>query len=155
MSVPEGYAVAPTSADHICKLAVPVPGREDPILIEAPKIGWLTPEEHAAVRKFSEALIEAEVEVDQWHEENDPLPEEERAPYPEAAAKKIGRNDPDKSFTMLREMKLRWIKPYVSAKDYTTLTTSKKIPENTILWIFDQLKSPDITVGESAASSDS
>lgn len=160
MNIPEGYAQAPTGDDHRVKLAVPVPGRDEPILIDAPKIAWMTPKEHLAVRKFADEVIAAEQVVDKWHEVNDALPEEERADYPEDEAKRIGRakdgeGDRDKQFSILRELKLRWLKAHISAADYRTLTTSKEISEGTISWIVDQLKSSDVSLGESAASSSS
>lgn len=147
MPVPEGYAVAPTSTDHLCKIAVPVPGR-DPILIEAPKLAWITPEEVEKYQEWLQPILDAEKEVTDWHIANDDLPEDERSPFPDEAKAKADA-------VQVREVTLRWIKPYVSAAEYKTLVTSKKIPERTIEWIKEQLTSPDITVGESEASTDS
>ncbi len=182
MSVPEGYAVAPQSTDHLCKLAVPVPGR-DLILIEAPYLSWLTPEEVDAYTEWSERVVEDEKEVDAWEANNtawkfyEPDPEgwvarnneqpvEERlpvptkpGPYPAKKAKSCGRTDKTKFEQNLREFKLRWFKPYIADDDYQELITSRKIPERTITWIFDQLNTnPDVmkvSVGESEASADS
>lgn len=154
MNIPEGYAQAPTGDDHLMKIAVPVPGR-DPILIEAPKAGWVTPAAAEAVQKWIDPIVAAEQEVDEWHEANDDLPEDERTPFPTAAAKKCGDGDKEKSRLLTREAKIRWLKPHMSDADYKTLLTSKDISERTISWIADQATSPDITPGESAASSDS
>lgn len=155
MEIPEGYAVAPISTDHLVRIAVPVPGR-DPILIEAPKLAWTTPEEAKAYEKFANEHIEAAQAVDEWHKANDDLPEEERAAFPEEQAKIAADGDPDKQSAIMRELKLRWLKPYLKAADYRALLTSQKIPERTIQWVIDQLTAPDdvdpITVGESSAS---
>lgn len=147
MSIPDGYSVAPTATDHLCKMAVPVPGRE-PILIEAPKLPWMPPEEVDAYQKWLKPYADAEAEVEQWHTDNGSLPEDERAPRPEESERLLEKLEQ-------REIKLRWIKPYVSAADYKTLITSKKIPERTLVWVMDQLTAPDITPGESSASTGS
>ena len=159
MSIPEGYAVAPVASDHLVKLAVPVSGRANPILIEAPKLAWATPEETAAYQKLATKHIEAAQTVDQWHKDNDELPEDERAPFPDELAKLAADGDEDRQTEIMRELKLRWLQPHMKASDYKTLLTSKKIPERTIQWIVDQLTAPDdvdpISVGESSASDDS
>lgn len=149
MAVPEGYALAPTTTDHMVKLAVPILGSERSILIEAPKIAWLPPSEVDAYSEWMKPFIEAEAEVMQWHRDNDDLKEDERAPFPKAAEELVEK-------LTVRETKVRWLKPYLSAADYKALITSKKIPERTIDWIVDQLRSSDdISMGESGASADS
>ncbi|MCF3941320.1 hypothetical protein [Gordonia tangerina] len=147
MTVPDGYAVAPTAADHLCKIAVPVPDRES-ILIEMPKLNWMPPEEVEAYGKWLRPLVEAETQIEQWHKDNDELPEEERTPFPSEAQKLLEKSPQ-------REIKIRWVKPYVSAADYKTLTTSKKIAERTIDWVVEQISSADIDLGESSASTGS
>ncbi|MCH5645165.1 hypothetical protein [Gordonia sp. ABSL49_1] len=173
MPVPEGYAVAPTSTDHLVKIAVPIPGR-DPILIEAPKLSWLTPDEVEKYQEWLQPILDAEKEVTDWHianddlpeevtpemvsawhEANDDLPEDQRAPLPRERAPFPDEAKAKADAVQVREVTLRWIKPYVSAAEYKTLVTSKKIPERTIEWIKEQLTSPDITVGESEASTSS
>lgn len=147
MSIPEGFAVAPTATDHLCKIAVPIPGR-DPILIEAPKLAWMPPEEVDAYTKWLQPLMEAEKEMEKWHTDNGARPEDEQEPRPVEAEKLLEKLE-------RREIKLRWVKPYVSAADYKTLITSKKIPDRTLEWVVEQLTSPDIALGESSASTDS
>lgn len=181
MSIPDGYTTAPVSTDHLCKLAVPVPGRE-PILIEAPRLAWMPPDEVDAYDDWAKRLVEDEKEVDAWEANNaawgfyepdpeawaarnDALPEEDRVPvptkpgpYPAKKAKSCGRSDPEKLKQNLREFKIRWIKPYLGDDDYNELVTSRKLPERTITWIFDQLNKQDVdpvTVGEFGASADS
>jgi hypothetical protein len=174
-ATPEGYVVAPTTTDHIVKLAVPVPGRA-PILIEAPAIPWLPPEQVDDYEAFGTEILEAERELEAWHkanddheetlaawhDANDELPEDERAPqpkrtpFPAKKAKLVGEGDPARQDRVLREMKLRWLKPHMPEDEYEFLLTSRKIPERTISWIVEQLSKPgDITVGESGASADS
>lgn len=149
MTTPEGYVTAPTTTDHMVKIAVPVPGRDNPILIEAPKIAWLPPAEVDAYSEWMKPFIEAEAEVMQWHRDNDDLDEDKRAPFPKAAEELVEK-------LTVRETKVRWLKPHLSAADYKTLTTSKKIPERTIDWIVDQMRADaDISVGESEASANS
>lgn len=147
MNIPEGYAVAPTTADNLVKLAVPVPGRDNPILIEAPKLPWLPPHEVDAYSEWMKPFLDAEKEVAEWHRKNDSLDADERAEYPQAAEDLVAT-------LTIRETKIRWLKAHMSAADYKTLLTSKKIPERTIDWIVEQLKDPaqPISVGESGAS---
>lgn len=149
-AIPEGYAVAPTTADNLVKLAVPVPGRESPILIEAPKLPWLPPHEVDTYTEWMKPFLAAEAEVAEWHRVNDKLDEDKRAEYPQAAEDLV-------STLTIRETKIRWLKPHMSAADYKMLLTSKKIPERTIDWIVEQLKDPaqPISVGESGASATS
>ena len=156
MEIPEGYAVAPVSTDHLVKIAVPVPGRKTPILIEAPKLGWVSPKEARAFQKFATDHIEAAQAIDEWHRANDDLPEDERAPFPEEQAQLAADGDEERQGALMRELKLRWLKPHMKASDYPALSTSQEIPERPIQWIVDQLTAPDdvdpITVGESSAS---
>ena len=149
MSVPEGYAQAPTASDHLVKLAVPVKGR-DPILIEAPKKAWITPDEVDDYREWLKPYSEAERAILEWNAKNGHLAEDDpaRAPFPEEEKKLLD------SIT-LREIKLRWLKPYMKAAEYRLLVTSKKIPELTVEWVSDQLTSEDVSEGESSASTDS
>ncbi|MGC5249469.1 hypothetical protein ACPXB3_21395 [Gordonia sp. DT219] len=150
MAIPEGYAVAPTTTDHMVKIAVPVPGRENPILIEAPKLAWIPPHEVDAYQDWMKPFIEAEAEVIQWHTDNDDLEESKRSEFPKSAEDLVAG-------LTIRETKVRWLKPYLTAVDYKLLATSKKIPEKTIDWVVDQLKasSDDVTPGEYSASADS
>ncbi|GAA1882007.1 hypothetical protein [Williamsia serinedens] len=158
MSVPEGYSVAPVSTDHLCKLAVPVPGRDEPVLIEAPFLAWMPPEKIDEYEEWASAMVTDEKDVTDWHTDNDHLPKDERTPFPAKKAKLVGDGDPKRKRELLREMKIRWIKPYMDDEDYTALISSTKLPEATITWIFDQLNKKDVapvTVGESVASADS
>ncbi|GGF39131.1 hypothetical protein [Williamsia phyllosphaerae] len=155
MSVPEGYALAPTSSDHLVKIAVPIPGR-DPILIEAPKLAWMLPSDVEQYEKFAQEHVEAANKIDAWHRDNDDLPEADRSPYPQEADDLTGASDSERSHQVMRELRLRWIKPHVKPADYKILLTSKKVPERTLQWIIDELSKPDtITAGESVASTDS
>lgn len=157
MEIPERFKVAPVPTDHLFQVAIPVPGRDDPILIEAPKSAWMTPEEVEAVQKWLGPIQEAEKTLWQWHADNDGLPEddEKRTPYPTAAAELFGERDTEKSRLVIRESKIRFLKAHLSPADYKTLLTSKKIAERTIDFIVESATSPDITLGESGASTDS
>ncbi|GAA2071647.1 hypothetical protein [Williamsia deligens] len=73
MSIPEGYTTAPTTTDHMVQLAIPVPGRDDPILVHAPRLAWLPPEDVDAYSDWMKPYLEAENEVTEWQNANDEL----------------------------------------------------------------------------------
>ncbi|SDT83750.1 hypothetical protein [Gordonia westfalica] len=143
MSVPEGYAVAPSSDDHLLKFAVPIPGR-DPVLVSMPPRKWMDPAEIKKYQDWITPFGEADVKIAEWA--NSLNSAEKTLPRPVDAEETL------KGFEE-KEVTLRWLKPYVSAAEYKLLMT--KIPEGTIQWIKKQLEDPDITVGESSASADS
>lgn len=147
MSVPEGYSVAPTSSDHLVKLAVPVQGR-DAILIEAPKKAWIPPDEVDKYQEWLKPYQDAESTILEWYAKNGDRPEAERDAFPDEEKKILDA-------VTLREIKLRWLKPYMSANEYKLMVSSKKIPEKTVEWVHDQLTSEDVSEGESSASTDS
>lgn len=149
MSVPEGYAVAPTTSDHLVKLAVPVQGR-DPILIEVPKQAWIPPNEVEDYQKWYQPIEEARNVMQAWWAKNGTLAEddESREPFPEDVKDLLDA-------VTMREIRLRWLKPYMKAADYKLLVSSKKIPEKTVDWVAEQLESEDVSQGESSASTDS
>ena len=165
MSIPEGYETVGSVADHMIKLAVPVIGREDPILIEAPRKEWVPPSEVEQVQKFLQPYVDAEAALmewhrannalAEWHNQNDPLPEDQRS----AAPPEPGEFPEDAKALLekvtMREIDLRWLKPYMSTADFKLLTTSKNIPEKSIEDLRRRLESKDITEGESSASTDS
>ena len=152
-------------ADHTIKLAVPVIGRDTPILIEAPRKEWVPPSEVEQVQKFLQPYVDAEAELiawhraknllDEWHRDNDHLPEDQRTPEPPEP----GEFPEDAKATLekvtMREIDLRWLKPYMMPTDYKLLTTSKNIPEKSIEDLRRRLESKEITEGESSASTDS
>lgn len=154
-AIPEGYTVVPTFTDHLLKLAVPVPGRDKPILIEAPKSAWLPPADVEEVAKWLDPVIEAERDRDAWHMINDELPKAERAPFPKKAVDLVGERGTEKSRLIVRESRIRFLKAYLSDDDYETLLTSKQVADATLQFIADKANSPDITQGESEASTDS
>ncbi|MBM7280367.1 hypothetical protein JTZ10_21720 [Gordonia rubripertincta] len=144
MSVPEGYAVAPSSDDHMIKFAVPIPGRDEPVLVAMPPRKWMTPDE---VKKYSDWITpfgEAEVKIAEWARSLNSGDEPVERPV-EAESLLEGFNE--------KEVTVRWLKPYVSAADYKALLT--KIPDGTVQWIKKQIEDPDIAVGESSASTGS
>lgn len=145
MSVPEGYSAPPVD-ENICKLAIPVPGREQPILVELPRINWMPGPEVKKYREWLTPYGEAEAKWMNWLAENSVKPESEQAPKPEGVEELLD------GFQQ-REVTLRWLKPYVSSADYRALMD--KIPDGMVGWIKQQLSDPAIAVGESSASTDS
>ncbi|GAA1891877.1 hypothetical protein [Williamsia serinedens] len=168
-AVPEGYEVVDSITDHYIRLAVPVVGRDEPILICAPRKDWVPPSEVDKVYEFLRPYQEAEAKVlewhrakavrdeqmAEWHRVNDGLPEAERAPEPDELPPFPDDAKATLEKVTMRELDLRWLKPYMSAADYKLLTTSKNIPEKSVEDLRRRLESKDITTGESSASTDS
>ena len=147
MSVPEGYAVAPTAVDQVIKFAVPIPGRDEPILVSMPPRKWMTPDEVKKYEDWIKPFGEAEARIIEWvNATNHFNPDEEGADKPvrpvEDEKLMAGFNK--------HEATLRWLKPHVTAAEYKLLMT--KLPDGTVEWIMKQIADPDITVGESSAS---
>ncbi|MFT4125078.1 MAG: hypothetical protein QM662_02455 [Gordonia sp. (in: high G+C Gram-positive bacteria)] len=148
MAIPDGYAVAPTQADNLAKLMIPIPGRETPVTVEVPRLNWTTPAEVRKYREWLKPYSDAEEKMMRWNAANAAKPEDQQEPKPDGVEKLLEEFEP-------REITLRWLKPYVSAADYRVLM--EKIPEGTVRWIKAQIERPDddITVGESSASANS
>ncbi|WAB10580.1 tail assembly chaperone [Gordonia phage Ecliptus] len=137
MSVPEGYAVAPTTTDHLLKLAIPIPGRDKPVLVEMPRREWMPPAEVKKYREWITPFGEAEMKVVEWGNSFG-KPESERPPRPTEAEKVLEDFDQ-------REVTLRWLKPHVSATDYRALL--EKLPDGTVEWIKEQILPAGISTG--------
>lgn len=144
----DGYAVAPTTDDHLAKIAIPIRGR-DPIKVEVPRLNWMPPEDIKKYRGWLDPLMEIQQKAEKWAAENEKLPEDEQAP------KDWDQKALD-DFSM-SETTLRWLKPYVSAAEYRTLVD--KCPSGTVDWIAKELRKSDDPIaadlGESSASTDS
>ncbi|AMS03256.1 tail assembly chaperone [Gordonia phage Lucky10] len=147
MSVPEGYAVAPSSDDQLIKFAVPIPGRDEPILVSMPPRKWMAPDEVKKYEDWIKPFGEAEARIIEWVNATNHFDPDE-----EGAEKPVRPTDDEKLMTEFNEheVTLRWLKPHVTAAEYKLLMT--KLPDGTVEWIKKQIADPDIAVGESSAS---
>ena len=113
---------------NIVDIDIPIAGRDKPIRLSVPKLAWMPPKHVKAYNEWVKDLLALEQKYLDWSAA-DPKTRGE-APCDEADVN-----------GGTRVLILRWLKPYLSDKEYAAVLD--EVPQAGAQWIFDLLQGKD------------